>query len=224
MAKKILMKFTSRDRFPTLIKCIIEYHRLANNPKDMFWLFTFDDDDTTLNLEEFQQLVRYLDLDYYGFFGVSHSKIDAINRDVNKLKDKDWDILLNISDDQLPIVQGYDDFIRDAMPDSLDYSLWFNDGHQSEIITQEILGRKYYDNQGYIYYPAYKSFFCDNESTQVAKKHGKLIKFQSCIVKHFHPVWGANEHIQDDELYKKNNAHWEHDQELHNKRKADGIF
>lgn len=224
MAKKILMKFTSRDRFPTLMKCVVEYYRLANNPKDMFWLFTFDDDDTTLNLEELHQMMKYLNVGYEVFCGVSYSKIHAINRDVYKIHNNNWDILLNISDDQLPIVQGYDDFIRDAMPDSLDYSLWFNDGHQSEIITQEILGRKYYDNQGYIYYPAYKSFFCDNESTQVAEKHGKLIKFQSCIVKHFHPHWGLNEHIQQDELYKKNDAHWEHDKELHFKRKADGIF
>jgi hypothetical protein len=224
MGKKILMKFTSRERFAQLTKCVIEYHRLANNTKDMFWLFTFDDDDTSYNDQEFKHLMDYLKIDYKAIFGVSHSKIDAINRDVNKVTNVDWDILLNISDDQLPIMQGYDDLIREYMPESLDHSLWFNDGHQSEIITQEILGRKYYDNQGYIYYPAYKSFFCDNESTQVAEKHNKLIKSPICIVKHFHPVWGANEHIQDDELYKKNNAHWEHDKELHFKRKADGIF
>lgn len=218
------MKFTSRERFSQLTKCIVEYHRLANNPKDMLWVFTFDEDDNTINLNEFQQLMKYLEVEYQAFFGVSHSKIHAINRDVEKVMDKEWDILLNISDDQLPIWGGYDDIIRDAMPDSLDCSLWFNDGHQSEIITQEILGRKYYENQGYIYYPEYKSFFCDNESTQVAEKYDKLIKSPLCIVKHFHPVWGANEHIQDDELYRKNNSHWEHDKELHFKRKADGIF
>jgi hypothetical protein len=221
--KTILMKFTSRNRYETLKKCVQSYYDMANNKKDMVWVFTIDEDDETFVFSDFQEFLISLGVDYKVFLGISKSKIHAINRDVNEVKEN-WDILLNISDDQLPIVQGYDDFIRDAMPDSLDCSLWFNDGHQSEIITQEILGRKYYENQGYIYYPEYKSFFCDNESTQVAEKHGKLIKHQSCIVKHFHPHWGFNEHIQQDELYIKNDAHWEHDKELHFKRKADGIF
>lgn len=217
------MKFTSRNRYETLKKCVQSYYDMANNKKDMVWVFTIDEDDETFMFSDFQDFLIGLGVNYEVFMGVSTGKIHAINRDVNLVKDN-WDILLNISDDQLPIVQGYDDFIRDAMPDSLDYSLWFNDGHQSEIITQEILGRKYYENQGYIYYPEYKSFFCDNESTQVAQKLGKLIKVEWCIINHFHPVWGANDHIQDDELYRANNAHWEHDKELHFKRKADGIF
>ena len=221
--KTILMKFTSRNRYETLKKCVQSYYDMANNKKDMVWVFSIDEDDETFVFSDFQEFLISLGVDYKVFLGVSKSKIHAINRDVNEVKEN-WDILLNISDDQLPIFQGYDDLIRDKMPDSLDYSLWFNDGHQSEIITQEILGRKYYENQGYVYYPEYKSFFCDNESTQVAEKHGKLIKSPLCIVKHFHPHWGFNEHIQQDALYIKNDAYWEHDKELHFKRKADGIF
>jgi hypothetical protein len=223
MGKIILMKFTSRGRYETLKKCVEAYREKANNIKDMWWLFTIDNDDDTFQRQDFELFLRGLGLSFELCFGESYSKIHAINRDIDSTETY-WDILLNISDDQLPIVQGYDDLIRDKMPDSLDYSLWFNDGHQSEIITQEILGRKYYENQGYVYYPEYKSFFCDNESTQVAEKQGKLIKSPLCIVKHFHPVWGANDHIQDDDLYRKNNVHWEHDKELHFKRKADGIF
>lgn len=217
------MKFTSRDRYETLKKCVQTYYDMATNVKDMVWVFTIDLDDSTFQKEDFEMFLSNLDLDYIICEGYSKSKIDAINRDVDSIS-KHWDILLNISDDQLPIFQGYDDEIRSAMPDDLDASLWFNDGHQSQIITQEILGRKYYENQGYIYYPDYKSFFCDNESTQVAENKRKLIKNPLCIVKHFHPVWGANDHIGDDELYRRNNSHWSHDEQLYNQRKTDGIF
>jgi len=220
--KKILMKFTSRSRYEILKKCVKSYFDMANNTKDMIWAFTIDEDDEDFKLMDFQSFLIDLGVDYEVFMGISFSKIHAINRDVNLVKGE-WDILLNISDDQLPIVQGYDDIIRGAMPESLDVSLWFLDGHQHDIITQEILGRKYYDNQGYIYYPEYKSFFCDNESTEVARKNGKLVKINNCIIKHFHPVWGANEHISEDDLYRRNDSHWQHDQSLFHFRKTNNF-
>ena len=196
---------------------------MANNQKKMVWIFTIDNDDDTFQKNDFELFLHSLGIQFELFFGESYSKIHAINRDVNKTKEH-WDILLNISDDQMPIIHGYDDFVREKMPDHLDSCLWFYDGHQDDIITQEILGRKYFDNQGYIYYPAYKSFFCDNESTMVAKKSGKLVKSPLCVIKHFHPHWGANDHIQQDELYLRNDVYWEHDKTLFNQRKADGII
>jgi hypothetical protein len=217
--KKILMKFTSRSRYDTLKKCVQAYFDMANNTNDMVWIFTIDEDDDNFQSMDFQEFLIGLGVNYQVFFGVSFSKIYAINRDIGLVKE-DWDILLNISDDQLPIVKGYDDIIRGAMPEHLDCSLWFLDGHQSSIVTQEILGRKYYDSQGYVYYPAYKSFFCDNESTEVANMKNKLVKIDTCIIKHFHPVWGQNEHISEDDLYRRNDTYWNHDQSLYHFRKT----
>jgi len=220
---KILMKFTSRGRYETLKRCVQSYYDQANNVQDMLWVFSIDADDETFQNEDFNVFLQNFKIDYIIFIGSSKGKIDAINRDVASIT-KGWDILLNISDDQLPVIMGYDDLIRDTMPNNLDASLWFNDGHQDEIITQEILGKKYYEEQGYIYFPKYKSFFCDNESTIVAQKKGKLIKSPLCIIKHFHPTWGANEHISTDELYKRNDAYWEHDKQLYFSRQSNGIF
>jgi len=223
--KIILMKVTSRERPEQLMRCIEEYHKLADNPRQMVWLFSFDIDDEKMQArkEEITSLMFKLRLVANIVWANSVSKIDAINRDFLTYKDNNWHILLNISDDQLPVVQGYDDIIREAMPDNLDASLWFSDSHQNDIITQEILGKWYAVKQGYIYYPAYKSFFCDNESTDVATLKGKLLKFDQCIVKHFHPVWGANNHIKEDELYKRNDTHWQHDMSIYNHRKANNF-
>jgi hypothetical protein len=219
------MKVTSRERPEQLMRCVKEHVRLANNPKSMVWLFTLDSDDQKMKDYE-QDFIREMfemKLNYNMYWGKSYSKVDAINRDFIHYNGTNWHILMNISDDQLPVVQGYDEIIREAMPDSLDASLWFNDGHQSDIITQEILGKWYVIKQGYIYYPAYKSFFCDNESTEVAKLKNKLLKFDQCLVKHLHPVWGANEHIKEDELYKRNDLYWQQDQDLFNKRKLNNF-
>ena len=219
--KVILMKVTSRER-PTQLKEVIKkYVDLANNTDKMVWLFSFDSDDESYDIDfcnELMGIINPTSVNSYISHKKSESKIHAINRDVNNFQLK-WDILLNISDDQIPEVKGYDDIIRSSMPDDLDYSLWYNDGWQNRINTQEILGKVYYDRFNYIYHPDFKSFFCDNLSTLVAEKLGKSRKFKECIIKHYHPGWDAKLKHKQDNLYKKNDAYWKHDEDLFNKLK-----
>lgn len=217
--KVILMKVTSRERPRTLESTIKKYIELAADIDKMVWLFSCDRDDYYTI-----EMCRSFDLKNKLICGdnLSSDKINAINRDVNYI-DK-WDILLNISDDQIPIVKGYDEIIRKTMPNDLDASLWFSDGWQPRINTQEIVGRKYYERFNYIYNPLYKSFFCDNESTEVAVKLGKSIKSNHCIIKHFHPGWDKSSHIKRDALYNKNDKYWKHDEDMFNFRKEQGFI
>lgn len=183
----------------------------------MTWLFSLDEDDETMTSDILDRLDSF-PINKKVVFGTSESKIHANNRDVNEFQGE-WDILLNISDDQHPIVDCYDDIIRNTMPDHLDASLWFFDGGQPRINTQEIQGRAYYNRHGYIYHPSYKSFYCDNESTEVALKLGKLIKIDKCIIKHNHPAIIKTE---QDELYKRNDRHWNEDKANFYQRKQKG--
>jgi hypothetical protein len=50
-----------------------------------------------------------------------------------------------------------------------------------------IIGRKYYDKFNYIYHPSYKSLWCDNEYTDIAKRDGKIQYYDEILYKHFHP-------------------------------------
>lgn len=216
--KVILAKVTSRERPKTLESTIKKYIELAVDIDKMVWLFTCDTDDKPT----FELCNSFNLPNQYTALGNSTDKINAINRDVSKI-DK-WDILLNISDDQIPVVKGYDDIIRRTMPNDLDASLWFYDGWQNRINTQEIVGRKYYERFNYIYNPLYKSFFCDNESTEVARKLGKSIYTNKCIIKHFHPGWDKSSHIKRDALYNKNDKYWKHDEDMFNFRKEQGFI
>jgi hypothetical protein len=211
--KVLLMKVTSRGR-PEICKNTIErYKYLAANPDKMLWILSVDDNDP--------KIYEYCDIK--GVILMTNppsNKITAINSNV---PETGWDILLNISDDQIPIVQGYDDIIRNTMPDDLDHSLWFNDGWQPRINTQEIIGYNYYKRFGYIYNPIYKSFYCDNESTIVAKKLGKLIQSPKCIIKHFHPGWDKNSHIKMDDLYRHNDQFFGSDGLIFKQREANGF-
>jgi hypothetical protein len=181
----------------------------------MIWLISVDLDDSSVNIHAIEETL--LNQRYEVVQGNSMSKIEAINRDVN-LIGHSWDILLNISDDQEPITKGYDNIIRNLMPDNLDASLWLFDGRNRIVNTQEIIGRKYYDRFGYIYHPSYKSLYCDNEATELAQILGKQIKSSKCIIRHIHPFFYR--HLKYDALYIKNDAFKDIDKANYLQRKA----
>lgn len=215
------MKFTSRERPEALLRAVTEYKNLAANPADMVWLFSLDEDDITADYElnqKIHSIIAPTKISIFIYHKKSKGKIYAINRDIDKFN-LHWDILLNISDDQLPIVKGYDDVIREAMPENLDASLWFSDGHQDRINTQEIIGRVYFERHGFIYNPEYKSFFCDNEATERALTLRKCLKSSQCIIRHFHPQWDSSGTIKRDALYQKNDGYWKHDEAVYKRRK-----
>lgn len=215
----ILMKVSSRDRADILLETVRQYAERAANLKDMVWLFSFDSDDTYTRSKE-PDLLSILGRATF-CYGSRSGKIGTINRDINEYPGP-WDILLNVSDDQRPVVKGYDDLIRNAMPPDLDSSLWFNDGWQDRINTQEILGRNYYERFKYIYHPSYKSFFCDNESTEVARRLDKLKKMGKCIIRHDHPACTPNG-LKVDDLYRHNDSFWSVDQYNYAERERAGF-
>jgi hypothetical protein len=214
----------SRSRPEKLISNVIEYQSSAAQPDKVKFLVSLDEDDETI-----QQAIEQLSWRHNVSVVVctSKSKIDACNRDMKI--NLEWDIVVLASDDMRVKVDGWDNIIRENMLKyfhDTDGCLWFNDGAQHSAGTQQmictlsILGRKYYDRIGYIYHPEYKSFFCDNEFTEVAQAEGKLKYINQCIIRHEHPAWG---HGKQDELYKANDAHWKHDQDLYHIRKAKGF-
>lgn len=215
------MKVTSRERPKQLLETVKSYIEMAANSSDMVWLFSFDSNDESYKDESFLNSLKNMStLESKGdiWFGESTGKINAINRDVNSFN-LHWDILLNISDDQRPIVKGYDNIIRNAMPDHLDASLWFTDG-QPRVNTNEILGYNYYKRFNYIYHPDYVSLFCDNEATEVARILGKQIKSNKQIISHLHYAWGQPNSFKKDSLYERNDKFWKQDEAtFHARRK-----
>lgn len=217
------MKVTSRERPDQLLETIRQYIDMSINSKDMIWLFSFDYNDNSYNVDFCKTIIEMIDPDKRGdkcliSSGYQKNKIEAINRDVDAFNGS-WDILLNISDDQRPIVKGYDDIIRRAMPDDLDASLWFTDG-QDKINTQEIIGINYYNRFGYIYNPEFKSLWCDNLSTDLALFLGKIIRSDIQIVRHFHPGWGL---AKMDDLYRRNDRFWNEDELTYRKLISEGL-
>ena len=172
-----------------------------------------DDDDTTVDIDAFKLIHDNIDI----FVGKRYTKVEAINRDIPD--PSTFDILLLASDDMIPIVNGYDTIIRDSMeqfyPDT-DGVLFFNDGFTgNKLNTLVICGAKYYKRFNYIYYPEYKSFYCDNEFTDEAYRLKCQTYIDHTIIKHEHPHYLG---LKYDELYIHNEQFMNVDGELYYSR------
>lgn len=204
--KIILLKLTTRQRPQQAANCINTALSLANNTSRIKILTSIDFDDDSI-----------YDLPGDIRIGTSLYKIHAINRDIPT---DGWDILVNLSDDQTCITQGWDSIIREAMPNNLDYSLWFYDGAQPRINTMEIVGRNYYHRSGSVYHPDYKSFYCDEEATNVGLALGKLIKSDQILFRHDHPACHHTTSLRHDGLYERNQLAWDEDKATFERRRS----
>jgi hypothetical protein len=186
----LLVKFPTRGRPDKFFTVLDRYYHGAKRKNLTSFIITCDQDDPTMNNDSVRSrlLKNYKNLTFY--YGNSKSKIEAINNDMNHAPP--YDIIILASDDMVPEVKGYDEIIRQQMakhfPDT-DGVLWFYDGYRRDFNTLSILGRKYYERFNYIYHPSYKSFWCDNEFTDVAESLGKQKFIDQIIIRHVHPDW-----------------------------------
>lgn len=215
---KILLKFPTRNRPHKFLSVLKKYLKKASNPKNISILVSCDSDDESMKSDVVKKVLdTYENLEIH--FSDNKNKIEAVNADMDKT-DLDYDIILLASDDMIPVVQGWDDIIIKDMQDNFedtDGVLWYFDGFKKDLNTLCILGKKYYERFSYIYHPSYKSFYCDNEFTEVADFLGKQKFIEQTIIHHQNPVWGFG---GADELFIKNMKYEDEDKLNYQKRKS----
>jgi len=215
---RILVKFPTRGRKTKFLSVLKKYYDLSEDKNNIHFLISLDEDDTEMNDQHTKDVLgTYKNLTF--IYGYSKSKIDAVNRDIEKIE-KEWDILLLASDDMIPQIKGYDTIIKNKMdeffPDT-DGVLWFNDGFQGDRLnTLCILGRKYYERFNYIYHPDYKSCWSDNEFMVVGNILKKQLYIDQVIIKHEHPDWGYG---NSDYVHNNNIKDFNYDLNVYNTRK-----
>lgn len=212
---KILFKYATRSR-PELFKRGMD--SIINNcaSEDYQILVSADMNDESMKDvgKEYEGNSKVLFV-----YSSSISKIDAINRDLDLIQD--WDILVNMSDDMVFTVKGFDLIIRNEFQAfeggyNLDRCVHFPDGNTTELITMSIMGRDYFDRFGYIYHPDYISLFADNEQTDVARMLGKYCYIPEKIFEHLHPAFGK---AQNDAQYDHTESFWNQDEATYKLRR-----
>lgn len=218
---KILFKYPTRNRCEWFKETLSKYYSKVSEDCNFEFVVTLNRDDVSMQTPEIRKYMRSIsNLSY--FYGDHKTKIEACNADVNL--EKEWDILVLVSDDMIPVVRNFDQIIIKHMtehfPDT-DGALHFHDGYcgQDNTITYSIIGRKLYETLGYVYHPSYKSFFCDNEFTDVVRKMNKYHYDPTIIVKH---KWRGGRNSSD-ALYRRNSRMGSDDGKIYSRRKQLGF-
>lgn len=189
---KLLLQFPTLGRPDKFIFCLKKYLELLSEENTVHFNINCDDNDSSMkndiiihSIEYAMCLYRNVTFDIH--FDKNTTKISAIN---DHIDGKDFDIVVCLSDDMIPMKRGWDKIISSKMEENFpdtDGCLHFNDGYQkNRLITLSILGRKLYDHFGYIYHPDYKGLYCDDEFTQEVNRLNKVKYFDEVIISHEH--------------------------------------
>lgn len=207
---KILFNFASRSRPQKFNSLVTQIHYSCSPPFTI--LAKVDDDDPT---KDKYNLSRVLHIG-----GLSENKIHAINKGI---PNDGWDIIIDISDDFVFTRKGFDSVIRKycGPDDCLHFPEPFANkqsrlNRNEDIIIMAVMGKDYFNRFGYIYNPVYKSLFCDNELTAVAKKTGRYKLINQQIFYHAHPQAGFG---KADEQTKFTESFWAEDEAVYKERK-----
>jgi hypothetical protein len=220
---RLLVKFPTRGRAGRFLLTLRGWIEQMSKPEDVVFLVSCDADDPTMTDGVIAQ-AKALHPNVTVVRGNSKSKIEACNADIGGYV-QPWNVLLLVSDDMWCSCRGWDKVIRTKMaelyPDT-DGCLWLHDGSAQRLIsTLSCMGRRFYDRFGYIYHPSYKSFWSDNEYTDVARSLGKMTFIEPGIAFHEHPSWRGG--MKVDATYQRNRGFWRQDETNYNRRKALGF-
>ena len=211
-----LFKYPTRSRKDWFKKTLATYYEMISSECDFEFMISCDTDDISMNNSTMRTFLNsQQNLNYV--YGDSKTKIEACNADVEYIRQ--WDILVLVSDDMIPVMKDFDKIIVDLMtrhfPDT-DGVLHFNDGWfgKDKCITLSIIGRKFYERFGYVYHPAYRSFYCDNEFTDTAYSLGRCHYDPRVIIRH---EWHGGPNSTDS-LYRHNSG-MKGDEEVYRRRK-----
>lgn len=204
----ICFNFASRSRPKKFFDCLDNIRQFTSD-KDYFVLAKLDDNDREIEnykarLNDYPEVTPV--------FGISKSKVHAINRGLEGVK---FDILCNHSDDMFFIKKGFDILIKEYCTE--DSFVHFPDQVVTIISTYSIMDWVYFNRFKYVYNPAYRNLWCDNEATDVAKILGKYKFINEKIIEHRHPQYRLSER---DMQYRKTEATYWAEKIVYERRKA----
>lgn len=212
--RRILFNVSSRSRPHKLVEVLAYITALCESDNYNIVVKVDDDDETFTG--QYKQAIKTLCPFVCFRYGLSTSKIHAINRDI---PNEGWDILVDVSDDFVFTVKGFDNIIRKHCgPD--DFVLFpeqyaasqAKKGRNEQIAIMQVMGRDYYKRDGHVFNPSFKSVFCDNFATNVAKLRGRLKRVPDNIFYHAHPTAGFG---HKDEQYLREKTFWNEDKKTY---------
>jgi len=214
---RFLFKYPTKGRPEWFRETLSAYYSKLSGKHEYQFVIAMDNDDAMMNNQPMRQWLN--SQEHLTYFYADHAnKIHACNTGI---PDSAWDILVLISDDMTPVAYDFDDIIAIDMQmqfPELDGVLQYADGVRTdELMTLSIMGRKFYEKYGCVYHPAYKSQWCDNDVTDVAKMWNKFWHSDRIIIRHEWKKHGM------DKTYEVSDKDYHSDKAVYDDRKKHGF-
>lgn len=199
----LLIKIPTRERPEKFFQVLDMYYKKLSGKISYNFLINCDLNDLSMNNVQVKDKFKtYKNLTV--IYGKNKNKIDAYNADMDKAPD--FNIVMATSDDMIPVVKNYDLIIVSFFKENIsDYDgvmkIRVLEKEDPVLNTLPIIGKKYYDRFGYIYYPDYRGFYCDLEYTIISRTLKKEFFLDRLLIRHDNP---ALLKVKPDKLFKKN--------------------
>ena len=194
--------FPSRSRPAKFFKTLDNIKIFSESDNYFVWA-KLDEDDETMNNPEVIEKIKAEHPEVTVKWGISESKVHAVNRSLEDLPE--CDILIIQSDDIVWDMVGYDNEIRNAFEKhfpGLDGTVHFPEENAARrTIIVSMVGINLYRKLGYLYHPDFVSVYCDNHFTEMTMAMKKYVYIDKTIFSHHHPIWQKTDW---DELYRLN--------------------
>jgi hypothetical protein len=162
-----------------------------------------------------------------GIVTVAAARYGCYVEAVNKIASETMgDVIIVAADDVVPN-QGYDMIIKNAFENhfpNYDGVLKANDmihAIADECNTHPIIGRKYYERVGYVYYPGYFAMYADTDFARTNILTGRLAMIPTLTLEHWHHTAGKTPR---DFTHEKPLSHMECAERLFNQRVKEGFL
>lgn len=203
------MKYPTRGRPAWFMKTLDLWIRMLSGNHECKFLIAMDLDDETMNTDLIKDyLCQINDLrprentEVSWYYQAHANKGDALN---SGLADKEFDILIPMSDDVEPKIIDYDEIIVKCMNESwsdLDGVITFRCGRgPSKLVAIPIFGVNFYKEIGYLSHPEYIAFG-DKELSDHLRRTDKVRFYPQLLLQHCLGIYGVR-----DSTYMRNARH-----------------
>lgn len=218
---RISLIHATRGRPIQALETFEKWLNTADNVSQIEYIFSIDNDDEK-SIEGLKNAnYEGLSKEPIVLIGPPKFNVAATNRGAYK---STGDILVQVHDDVDPL-KGWDTELIKRLDPEKPQLLRVNDGLDEDVnqkpwlIAIQICTRKWAKKLGGIFYPEYRSVFCDDDASVKAYKDGCVIDATDLLFKH---NWKGASH---DETIKNSyqRSNWEHGEKLFHKRKDENF-
>jgi len=180
---KLLIKLPTKQRLRAFNKCFHSIVKHAQGEHTLHVAVTIDRDDKIMNCLDVARKVNNADISATIYKGSWGGKVAAINGAMDTITD--WDAAIILHDDMM-LEENFDAIVASQMQSGTNQLVTFRDNDIFDYGYVLVVGRLFYESNGYLVSHDYIANAYDDDVIEQAKATDRLTICDTILVKHTH--------------------------------------